>query len=95
MDLHLNIKVYNSCTKSTVIKGLSLSAFRVIRFDIIQYSQSYTGLRMVLYQFSNQEPGTDADIAKFCELNYGGVKFPIMKKSDVNGNNTNDVSFAW
>ena len=48
---------------------------------------------MALFQFSNQEPGTDADIAKFCELNYGGVKFPIMKKSDVNGNNTNDVSF--
>ncbi|KLO08917.1 glutathione peroxidase [Schizopora paradoxa] len=41
-------------------------------------------------QFGGQEPGTDAEIAEFCELNHG-VNFPLMKKSDVNGDNTNSV----
>jgi len=35
-------------------------------------------------QFGAQEPGTSADIAQFCELNYG-VSFPIFAKIDVNG----------
>ncbi|KIO15215.1 hypothetical protein M404DRAFT_991931 [Pisolithus tinctorius Marx 270] len=44
-------------------------------------------------QFGGQEPGDDASIASFCELNHG-VSFPLMKKSDVNGNNTNPV-YKW
>ena len=43
-----------------------------------------------LYQFGGQEPGTDTEIAQFCERNHG-VTFPLMKKSDVNGDNTNEV----
>ncbi|MEI6876584.1 MAG: glutathione peroxidase [Spirochaetota bacterium] len=35
-------------------------------------------------QFAHQEPGTDAEIASFCELNYG-VSFPLMAKVEVNG----------
>ena len=34
--------------------------------------------------FGNQEPGTDADIAKFCSLNYN-VTFPMMSKVVVKG----------
>jgi len=41
-------------------------------------------------QFASQEPGTDEEIATFCTLNYG-VTFPIMKKVNVNGNETNPV----
>lgn len=41
-------------------------------------------------QFASQDPGTDAEIASFCQLNYG-VSFPIMKKVDVNGENTAPV----
>ncbi|KAJ3554494.1 hypothetical protein NM688_g3081 [Phlebia brevispora] len=41
-------------------------------------------------QFGGQEPGTDEEIAQFCSLNHG-VTFPLMKKSDVNGDNTNEV----
>ena len=37
-------------------------------------------------QFAHQEPGDDAQIAQFCELNFG-VTFPLMKKIDVNGAN--------
>jgi glutathione peroxidase len=35
-------------------------------------------------QFGGQEPGTAADIADFCEVNYG-VTFPLTEKVDVNG----------
>jgi len=35
-------------------------------------------------QFGAQEPGTEKEIAQFCELNYG-VTFPMFAKVDVNG----------
>ncbi|KAH7913545.1 glutathione peroxidase [Hygrophoropsis aurantiaca] len=41
-------------------------------------------------QFGGQEPGDDATIESFCTRNHG-VNFPLMKKSDVNGDNTNAV----
>ncbi|KAG8697942.1 hypothetical protein FRC09_007550 [Ceratobasidium sp. 395] len=41
-------------------------------------------------QFGGQEPGTDEEIGQFCQLNHG-VSFPLMKKSDVNGDDTNEV----
>ena len=41
-------------------------------------------------QFAHQEPGDDAQIAQFCEINFG-VTFPLMKKIDVNGDNADPV----
>ena len=35
-------------------------------------------------QFKEQDPGSDAKIEEFCQLNYG-VTFQMMKKTDVNG----------
>jgi glutathione peroxidase len=35
-------------------------------------------------QFGHQEPGDDAEIKKFCSLNYG-VSFPMFAKIKVNG----------
>jgi glutathione peroxidase len=35
-------------------------------------------------QFGGQEPGTAAEIAEFCRVDYG-VTFPITAKIDVNG----------
>jgi len=35
-------------------------------------------------QFGGQEPGTNAEISQFCEINYG-VTFPLMGKLNVNG----------
>jgi glutathione peroxidase len=37
-------------------------------------------------QFGGQEPGTAAEIAKFCKANYG-VTFGMFEKIDVNGKN--------
>ena len=35
-------------------------------------------------QFGSQEPGSEDEIASFCEVNYG-VTFPMFAKIDVNG----------
>jgi glutathione peroxidase len=37
-------------------------------------------------QFGKQEPGSAKDISEFCEKNYG-VKFDMLSKVDVNGEN--------
>ena len=44
-------------------------------------------------QFGSQDPGTDGEIAGFCQMNYG-VSFPMMSKIKVNGDNA-DPLFKW
>lgn len=51
--------------------------------------ETYAGQGLVVLgfpcdQFRNQEPGDEAEIAEFCERNYG-VEFPMFAKVDVNG----------
>ncbi|OZG73718.1 glutathione peroxidase [Hahella sp. CCB-MM4] len=41
-------------------------------------------------QFMQQDPGSNSEIAEFCELNYG-VSFPMFSKIDVNGDNTHPL----
>jgi glutathione peroxidase len=43
--------------------------------------------------FASQEPGTAAEIRKFCTDNYG-VTFPIMEKISVKGNDMNPL-YQW
>jgi glutathione peroxidase len=44
-------------------------------------------------QFGAQDPGSNDEIAQFCQLNYG-VSFPMMAKIDVNGP-TADPLYQW
>jgi glutathione peroxidase len=44
-------------------------------------------------QFGHQEPGSEDEIATFCERNYG-VSFPMFAKIDVNGEGTHPL-YAW
>ncbi|MBC3873947.1 glutathione peroxidase [Undibacterium sp. LX15W] len=46
--------------------------------------QGFSVLAFPCNQFGFQEPGSAADIADFCERNYG-VSFPVFDKIDVNG----------
>jgi glutathione peroxidase len=41
-------------------------------------------------QFGHQEPGNEADIAKFCSLTYD-VTFPMFAKIEVNGEGTHPL----
>jgi glutathione peroxidase len=44
-------------------------------------------------QFRNQEPGSDAEIERFCRLTYD-VKFPMFAKIEVNGPNAHPL-YVW
>ncbi len=44
-------------------------------------------------QFGGQDPGSDGEIAEFCQLNYG-VSFPMMGKVDVNGGDAHPL-WQW
>ena len=41
-------------------------------------------------QFGKQEPGNEAEIGQFCQVNYG-VSFPMFAKIDVNGENAHPL----
>ena len=43
-------------------------------------TRAFTFLNSLTSQFKAQEPGTDAEVLQFCQLNYG-VTFPIAKKA--------------
>ena len=44
-------------------------------------------------QFGAQDPGSNDQIASFCQLNYG-VSFPMMAKIDVNGGGAHPL-YQW
>lgn len=52
--------------------------------------QGLTVIGFPCNQFANQDPGSDAEIEGFCQLNYG-VTFQMMKKVDVNGSEAHPV----
>ncbi|MDE1999559.1 MAG: glutathione peroxidase [Burkholderiales bacterium] len=55
--------------------------------------QGLTVLGFPCNQFGSQDPGSDSEIASFCQLNYG-VSFPMMSKVDVNGPNAHPL-YQW
>ena len=44
-------------------------------------------------QFGHQDPGSNEEIASFCQKNYG-VSFPMFAKIDVNGDDTHPL-YEW
>jgi len=44
-------------------------------------------------QFGAQDPGSDDEIASFCQVNYG-VSFPMMSKIEVNGSDAHPL-YRW
>ena len=44
-------------------------------------------------QFGNQDPGSNGEIATFCQRNYG-VSFQMMSKIDVNGSDAHPL-YRW
>ncbi|TVY10062.1 glutathione peroxidase [Paenibacillus cremeus] len=50
----------------------------------------FTVLGFPCNQFAGQEPGTEAEIKQFCELNYN-VTFPMFAKVNVKGENAHPL----
>jgi glutathione peroxidase len=44
-------------------------------------------------QFNSQDPGSNDEIQEFCQINYG-VSFPVLGKTDVNGDKAEPV-WEW
>lgn len=55
--------------------------------------QRFTVIGFPCNQFGAQEPGTEADIIRFCTTTYN-VTFPLSAKLDVNGAHRHPL-FAW
>ncbi len=55
--------------------------------------QGFTVLGFPCDQFGHQEPGTDSEIADFCETSYA-VTFPMMSKIEVNGKDAHPL-WKW
>ena len=53
-------------------------------------SQNFIIIGFPANNFLSQEPGSDAEIAEFCQNNYG-VSFPMMSKISVKGNNKHPI----
>jgi glutathione peroxidase len=66
--------------------------------DLEKLFRQYGGDRFVIIgfpanNFMNQEPGTNEEIAEFCQSNFG-VSFPMMSKVSVKGKDISPV-YAW
>ena len=55
--------------------------------------QRFTIIGFPCNQFGQQEPGAEADIMRFCTINYN-VTFPLSAKIEVNGAKRHPL-FAW
>jgi glutathione peroxidase len=55
--------------------------------------RGFTVLGFPCNQFGHQEPGTEEEIAEFCESNYD-VSFPMFAKIEVNGSGTHPL-YKW
>ena len=55
--------------------------------------RGFTVLGFPCDQFGHQEPGDDAEIAGFCERNFG-VTFPLFSKIEVNGDGAHPL-YQW
>lgn len=55
--------------------------------------QRFTVIGFPCNQFGQQEPGAEADIIRFCTVNYN-VTFPLSTKVEVNGANRHPL-YAW
>jgi len=55
--------------------------------------QGFVVLGFPCNQFMGQEPGTEAEIAEFCSVNYD-VSFPMFAKIEVNGEGESPL-YSW
>ena len=81
-----------------VVNTASACGFTPQFAGLEELHRSYGGRGLVVLgfpcnQFGAQDPGTNGEIAQFCQLNYG-VSFPMMAKIDVNGASA-DPLYQW
>jgi peroxiredoxin len=58
-----------------------------------KYPDQFVMLGIPCNQFNSQDPGSNDEIQEFCQVNYG-VSFPVLGKTDVNGDKAEPV-YEW
>ena len=81
-----------------VVNTASACGFTPQLEGLQQLHQRYADRGLVILgfpcnQFGQQDKGSNAEIANFCQRNYG-VTFPMMSKVDVNGAHAHPL-FTW
>ncbi|WP_214111355.1 glutathione peroxidase [Acrocarpospora catenulata] len=66
--------------------GLTPQYAGLVRLQDTYRDRGFTVVGVPCNQFMGQEPGTAEEIAQFCATNYG-VDFPLLEKTEVNGEN--------
>ncbi len=83
--------------KVLLVNTASKCGFTPQYADLQKLSDQYKDQLVVIgfpsNDFGKQEPGTNEEIASFCQVNYG-VTFLMMEKSDVKGK-TKNVVYQW
>jgi glutathione peroxidase len=85
-DVVLVVNVASECGLTPQYAGLQqlYDAYRDRGFSVLGFPCN---------QFGEQEPGTEEQIASFCESTYG-VTFPMFAKVEVNGEGTHPL-YRW
>lgn len=83
--------------KVMIVNTASKCGFTPQYKELEEVYQKYQGDLVIIgfpaNNFLNQEPGSAADIRKFCTENYG-VTFPMMEKISVKGNDIHPL-YHW
>jgi glutathione peroxidase len=79
----LIVNVASQCGFTPQYKGLQeiYTKYNKMGFEVLAFPCN---------QFGGQEPGSNAEIKSFCDINYK-TTFPIFDKIEVNGTNTNPL----
>lgn len=85
----LAVNTASKCGFTPQFKGLE-SLYQSIQS---KHPDSFTILGFPCNQFGGQDPGTNDEIQTFCQVNYG-VTFPMLGKTEVNGDKAEPV-WEW
>jgi peroxiredoxin len=85
----LVVNTASKCGFTPQFKGLETVWKEVSK----KYPDDFIVIGFPSNQFGGQDPGSNDEIQEFCQVNYG-VSFPVLGKTEVNGDNTEPV-YAW
>ncbi|OQV04483.1 hypothetical protein CLAIMM_09354 [Cladophialophora immunda] len=85
----LAVNTASKCGFTPQFKGLE-----TVWKDISEkYPDQFVVIGFPCNQFGGQDPGSNDQIQEFCQVNYG-VSFPVLGKTDVNGDKAEPV-WEW
>ena len=92
----INLSQYKG-KKILIVNTASKCGYTPQYAELQQLSEKFADKLIIIgcpcNQFMDQEPGAAAEIASFCQKNYG-VTFPISEKLDVKGNKQHPL-YRW